>query len=113
MMLEIGKDNKELFDTEVLESEMPVFVDFWGDKCEICKQLMPGVHELAEKYGDKIKFASLNISGARRLAIKQKVLGLPTMIIYKNGERDAVITPDKITNLADVEGFIKEYYEKL
>ena len=35
------------------------------------------------------------------------------MIIYKNGERDAVITPDKITNLADVEGFIKEYYEKL
>lgn len=112
-MLEIGKDNKELFDTEVLESEMPVFVDFWGDKCEICKQLMPGVHGLEEKYSDKIKFASLNISGARRLAIKQKVLGLPTMIIYKNGERDAVITPDKISTLADVENFIKEYYEKL
>lgn len=112
-MLEIGKDNKELFDTEVLEAEGPVFVDFWGDKCEICKQLMPGVHDLEAKYGDKIKFASLNISGARRLAIKQKVLGLPTMIIYKNGERDAVVTPDKITNLADVEAFIKEYYEKL
>ena len=112
-MLEIGKENQEIFEAEVLQSEMPVFVDFWGDKCEICKQLMPGVHELADKYSDKIKFASLNISGARRLAIKQKVLGLPTMIIYKNGERDAVITPDKITNLADVEAFIKEYYEKL
>lgn len=112
-MLEIGKDNQELFQTEVLEAEMPVFVDFWGDKCEICKQLMPGVHDLEEKYADKIKFASLNISGARRLAIKQKVLGLPTMIIYKNGERDSVITPDKISTLADVENFIKEYYEKL
>ena len=47
---------------------------------------MPGVHGLEEKYADKIKFASLNIGGARRVAIGQKVLGLPTMIIYKNGE---------------------------
>ncbi|WP_040210345.1 thioredoxin family protein [Clostridium polynesiense] len=110
-MLELNKDN---FESEVLNySEKPVFVDFWGDKCEICKDLMPGVHELENKYGDKIKFASLNISSARRLAIGQKVLGLPTMIIYKNGERAKVITPDKISNLADVESFIKEEYDNL
>lgn len=110
-MLELNKDN---FEQEVLNySEKPVFVDFWGDKCEICKDLMPGVHELEHKYGDKIKFASLNISSARRLAIGQKVLGLPTMIIYKNGERAKVITPDKISNLSDVENFIKEEYESL
>ena len=72
---------------KLLQSEKPVFVDFWGDKCEICIELMPGVHGLEEKYGDKIKFASLNIGGARRLAIAQKVLGLPTMIIYKGGEK--------------------------
>ena len=113
-MLEINKENLDLFETEVLqETEKPVFVDFWGDKCEICKQLMPGVHELAEKYGDKMKFASFNITGARRAAMAQKVLGLPTMIVYKNGERAEVLTPDKVANIADVENFIKATYETL
>jgi thioredoxin 1 len=110
-MIELNKDN---FDEEVINySEKPVFVDFWGDKCEICKELMPGVHDLEEKYGDKIKFTSLNISTARRLAIAQKVLGLPTMIIYKNGEKAASITPDKISTIDDVENFIKSTYDTL
>ncbi|MDV3427970.1 MAG: thioredoxin family protein [Bacillota bacterium] len=108
-MIELNKEN---FDAEVVKySEKPVFVDFWGDKCEICKELMPGVHGLEEKYGDKIKFASLNISSARRLAIAQRVLGLPTMIIYKNGEKADTITADKITSLNDVENFIKTTYD--
>lgn len=110
-MIELNKDN---FDEEVVNySEKPVFVDFWGDKCEICKELMPGVHDLEEKYGDKIKFASLNITTARRLAIAQKVLGLPTMIIYKKGEKASSITPDKISTLDDVENFIKSTYDAL
>lgn len=110
-MIELNKEN---FEAEVTNyTEKPVFVDFWGDKCEICKQLMPGVHGLEDKYSDKIKFASLNIGGARRLAIAQKVLGLPTMIIYKNGERANSITPDKISSLEDVENFIKEVYNTL
>lgn len=110
-MVELIKEN---FDEEVVNyTERPVFVDFWGDKCEICKELMPGVHSLEEKYGDKIKFASLNIGSARRLAIAQRVLGLPTMIIYKNGEKTATITPDKISTLDDVENFIKETYDTL
>ncbi|MBP1889088.1 thioredoxin 1 [Clostridium moniliforme] len=109
-MIELNKEN---FENEVLKSEKPVFVDFWGDKCEICKELMPGVHGLEEKYGDKIKFSSLNISSARRLAIGQKVLGLPTMAIYKDGEKAQTITPDKISSLDDVENFIKGFYETL
>lgn len=110
-MIELNKEN---FDAEVVNfSERPVFVDFWGDKCEICKELMPGVHGLEEKYGDKIKFASLNIGSARRLAISQRVLGLPTMIIYKNGEKLNTITPDKISTLDDVENFIKSVYGTL
>lgn len=110
-MIELNKDN---FDEEVINyTEKPVFVDFWGDKCEICKELMPGVHGLEEKYGDKIKFTSLNISTARRLAIAQKVLGLPTMIIYRNGEKATSITPDKISTLDDVENFIKSTYDTL
>ena len=47
-----------------------------------CIEMMPDVHKLEENYGDKIKFTSLNTSGNRRLAIAQKVLGLPTMIMY-------------------------------
>lgn len=109
-MIELNKEN---FEAEVLQSDKPVFVDFWGDKCEICKELMPGVHGLEEKYSDKIKFASLNIGAARRLAIAQRVLGLPTMIIYNGGEKAATITPDKIAVLDDVENFIKAYYETL
>lgn len=110
-MIELNKDN---FEAEVTNyTEKPVFVDFWGDKCEICKELMPGVHKLAEKYGDKIKFASLNTSAARRLAISQRVLGLPTMIIYKNGEKLSTVTPDKISSIADVESFIKAVYDTI
>lgn len=110
-MVELDKKN---FEDEVLKyNEKPVFVDFWGDKCEICKQLMPGVHGLEEKFGDKIKFSSLNIASARRVAIGQRVLGLPTMKIYNNGECLKTITPDKISSIEDVENFIKEYYDTL
>lgn len=110
-MIELNKEN---FESEVLNcTEKPVFVDFWGDKCEVCKELMPGVHELAEKYEDKIKFTSLNTSAARRLAISQRVLGLPTMIVYKNGEKSATVTSDKIKTIADVESFIKSVYDTL
>lgn len=106
--------NKENFQAEVINyTEKPVIVDFWGDKCEMCKQLMPGVHELEKKYEDKIKFASLNISTARRLAISQKVLGLPTMILYRNGEKVNSITADKITSIDDIESFIEDYHKTL
>lgn len=110
-MIELNKEN---FEAEVVSySEKPVFVDFWGDKCEVCKELMPGVHELESKYSDKMKFASLNIGGSRRLAISQRVLGLPTMIIYKDGVKVNTITPENITTIEDVENFIKGVYETL
>ncbi|MHC6180430.1 thioredoxin family protein [Clostridium sp. JNZ X4-2] len=110
-MIELTKQN---FNEEVLGyKDKPVLVDYWGDKCEICKQLMPGVHKLEDKYGDKVKFSSLNISKARRLAIGQKVLGLPTMVLYNKGEKINSITADKITSLDDVEEFVKSYYNTL
>ena len=108
-MLEVNKEN---FESEVTNyKEKPVFVDFWGDKCEVCKQLMPDVHKLEEKYGDKIKFCSLNTSQNRRLAIAQRVLGLPTMIVYVNGEKSEVLTPDKISSIADIEAMVKRFYK--
>lgn len=108
-MLELTKEN---FEQEVTNyKEKPVFVDFWGDKCEKCIALMPDVHKLEEKYGDKIKFCSLNTSGNRRLAIAQKVLGLPAMIIYVNGEKAEALTPDKIDTINDIEELVKRFYK--
>ncbi|WP_101772711.1 thioredoxin TrxA [Peptostreptococcus faecalis] len=106
-MLEL---TKESFETEVLKGEGYIFVDFWSQGCEPCKALMPEVHELAEKYGDKIKFCSMDTTKARRLAIKQKVLGLPTLTMYKDGEKADEITKDDAT-IENIESMIKKYYE--
>lgn len=105
-MLELNKDN---FDAEVLQAEGTVIVDFWGEKCEPCRALMPDVHRIAEQYGSKIKFCSLNTTENRRLAISQKVLGLPTFIVYKNGEKAKVISGAEDCTPASVENLVKEF----
>lgn len=104
-MLELDKDN---FQTEVLEAEGYVFVDYYGEGCVPCQAIMPTVHEFAEKYGDKIKFATLNISKARRLAIGQKIMGVPVMVMYKDGEKvEELLKNDCIP--AVIESMIKKY----
>jgi thioredoxin 1 len=107
-MLEVSKDN---FEVEVLQAAGPVLVDFWGEKCEPCRVLMPDVHRLAEQYGDKLKMYKLNTTENRRLAISQRVLGLPTFIVYKNGERIKEITGGENCTPEAVEALIKEFAE--
>lgn len=104
-MLEV---DKKTFEEEVLEAEGYVLVDFWGKSCEPCKALMPHIEELEEKYADKIKFTKLDTSGARRLAIKQKVLGLPTVTIYKDGEKVDELTKED-AKPEKIEDMIKKY----
>jgi len=91
--------NKENFALEVLEAEGPVLVDFFGDGCVPCQALLPDIEALAEKYEGKLKFCKLNTTQARRLAIGQKVLGLPTIAIYKSGEKIAEVTKDDATKV--------------
>ena len=99
---------KETFEAEVLQAEGTVFVDFYGDGCVPCAALMPFVHEMADKYGDKIKFCALNTTKARRLAISQKVLGLPVIAIYENGAMiDSCVKEDATPE--NVEAMIKKY----
>ena len=105
-MIELNKDN---FDAEVLQAAGPVLVDFWGEKCEPCKALMPEVHALAEKYEDKMKMCTLNTTANRRLAIGQKVMGLPTFIVYKNGEKAKEISGAENCTPETVENLIKEF----
>ncbi len=89
--------DKETFGPEVLESEGFVLVDYYSDGCVPCQALLPELEAIAEKNQDKAKFVKLNTSKARRLAIKQKVLGLPTITLYKNGEKVAELTKDDAT----------------
>lgn len=100
--------DKETFELEVLKAEGHVLVDFWSEGCEPCKALMPHIMELSEKYGDKIKFTKLDTGKARRLAISQKILGLPVIAIYKDGQKIDELVKDDATP-ANVEVMIQKY----
>lgn len=104
-MLELTKEN---FESEVLKADGSVFVDFFGDGCVPCEALMPFVHEMADKYGDKLKFTSLNTTKARRLAIGQKVMGLPVMAIYQNGVKVEELVKEDASR-ENIEAMIKKY----
>jgi thioredoxin 1 len=91
-----------------LQAEDTLFVDFFGDGCVPCKALMPFVHEMEEKYGNQLKFASLNTTKARRLAISQKVIGLPVMAIYQKGIKVEELVKDAATR-ENIELMIKKY----
>ena len=69
---------------------------------------MPFVHSLADKYADKLKFTQLITTKARRLAISQKILGLPVMAIYKNGEKVEELVKDQATE-ENIEAMVKKY----
>ena len=88
--------NKENFDSEVLNHEGVVFVDFWSPKCEPCLALMPDVEAFVARNEGKAKFCSLDTTGNKRLAIAQKVMGQPTFVFYKNGEKVFVFDKDSI-----------------
>lgn len=100
--------DKTTFEDEVLKAEGTVLVDFFGDGCAPCAALMPHIEGLSEQYGDKIKFCKLNTSGARRLAIGQKIMGLPVIAIYKGGEKVEELIKDDATSEA-VEAMIQKY----
>ena len=104
-MLAVDKDT---FEAEVLQAEGYVLVDFWSDGCEPCKALMPDIEALEEQYGSKVKFVKLNTTQARRLAIKEKVLGLPTISMYKDGSKIEEATKEE-ANKGNIEAMIQKY----
>lgn len=104
-MIQVDKDT---FQVEVLEAEGYVVVDFWSESCEPCKAFMPSIMELAEAYDGKMKFCKLDTTQARRLAIAQKILGLPTVALYKDGVKIDEKTKDEVTKL-QVEAMIKKH----
>jgi len=76
----------ENFENEVLKSSTPVLVDFWAEWCGPCKALTPIIDELGAELGDKIKIVKVNIEDAPETPSKYGIRGVPTLMIFKDGE---------------------------
>ncbi len=74
------------FDQAVLQAKTPVLVDFWAPWCRPCLMAAPILEELAEEYTDRITIAKLDVDQNPKTAAKYKIMAIPNLIIFKNGE---------------------------
>ena len=74
------------FTDEVINSDMPVMVDFWATWCGPCKMLMPTVEEIANEYNGKIKVGKINVDDEMELAMQYKIEVIPTLLFFKDGK---------------------------
>lgn len=81
----INLDSKN-FEEEVLNSEVPVLIDFWATWCGPCRMMAPVVEEIANEVGEKAKVCKLNIDENKEIAEKYDVMSIPTFLIIKNGK---------------------------
>jgi thioredoxin 1 len=74
------------FQAEVIESEVPVLVDFWAPWCGPCRMVAPVVEEIAQERGEQLKVVKLNIDDNQQTAIAFNVMSIPTLILFRNGQ---------------------------
>lgn len=78
--------SENTFDQEVLQSELPVMVDFWAPWCGPCKVVGPIIEELATEYSGKIKVGKLNVDDNNSIAMRYNVMSIPTIKFFKGGQ---------------------------
>ena len=78
--------NEKSFETEVVNSELPVLIDFWAEWCDPCKEIAPILDEINNEMDDKIKIVKINIDKNPNIPNKYGVQSIPTLIIFKKGE---------------------------
>ena len=101
--LNVTDDN---FDTEVLKSSKPIVVDFWAEWCGPCKQIGPTLEEISNEMSDQIIIAKHNIDNEPNTPTKFGVRGIPTMLLFKEGELKA--TQVGATTKSNIVSWIKE-----
>ncbi len=79
----------DTFEKEVLESDEPVLVDYWAEWCGPCKVISPILSEIADEYAGRIKVTKLNIDENPNTPPKYGIRGIPTLMLFKNGNVDA------------------------
>ena len=99
--IDISDDN---FDSEVLKSDKPVLIDFWAEWCGPCKVLGPVIDEVAEDYSDRVKFVKLNIDNNPSNTQKFGIRGIPTLLLFKNGEK--IDTSVGVLSKSELESFL-------
>jgi thioredoxin 1 len=87
---------EENFEAEVLNSQEPVAIDFYADWCGPCKVMAPVFDSVSREYEGRVRFAKINVDEQKKLAISHKVMSIPTLLFYKNGEQ-----ADRVTGAVD------------
>jgi thioredoxin 1 len=85
-MANVLEFNGSNFDNEVIKSDSPVLVDFWAPWCGPCKMIGPIIEELAGEFDGKVKIGKVNVDNNQDLAAKFGIKGIPTVMLFKNGE---------------------------
>ncbi len=96
------------FKKEVLESQIPVLVDFWAEWCVPCKMIEPIVEEIGKEYSGKIKVVRVNVDDNQNIAIQYGIMSIPTLMIFANGkvEEQIVGAVPKRVILSKIQRFI-------
>ena len=79
----------ESFEEEVIHSERPVLIDYWAEWCGPCKMIAPVLEEIATEYSDRLKVVKLNIDDNPQTPPKYGIRGIPTLMVFKNGQVEA------------------------
>ncbi|MCZ6868874.1 MAG: thioredoxin TrxA [Gammaproteobacteria bacterium] len=77
------------FDQDVLNADRPVLVDYWAEWCGPCKMIAPILEEIADEYGEKLRICKLDIDANQETPGKYGIRGIPTLMLFKNGELEA------------------------
>jgi thioredoxin 1 len=85
-MSDIHATTDDSFESDVIESSIPVIVDFWAQWCGPCKTLGPIFEDVSKKYTDKVKFVKIDVDSNPSTAPKFGVRGIPTLILFKDGQ---------------------------
>ena len=84
-MADVIEITDETFQAEVLDSELPVIVDFWAEWCAPCRQIAPIIKEIADEYGDRVKIVKMDIDSSTNTPGQFNVRAIPTVLAFQGG----------------------------